>query len=158
MARSCRVRPSWDERSNASKKCKPSPLAYPTLDRLPTSRITALPRFANAAKAQAVARLPDDRRIATLLAFVRTLEASAHDDVLDLFDVVVTRMFSDAKVIGQKDRLGSIRDLDAAAQKLKQAFPDRRLTASNTAGARLLRQVAPVGISPGAAPARNFFA
>jgi hypothetical protein len=93
----------------------------PTLDRLPTSRITALARFANAAKAQAVARLPDDRRIATLLAFVRTLEASAHDDVLDLFDVVVTRMFSDAKAIGQKDRLGSIRDLDAAAQKLKQA-------------------------------------
>jgi TnpA family transposase len=93
----------------------------PSLDRLPTSRITALARFANAAKAQAVARLPDDRRIATLLAFVRTLEASAHDDVLDLFDVVVTAMFSDAKAVGQKDRLGSIRDLDAAAQKLKQA-------------------------------------
>ncbi len=93
----------------------------PSLDRLPTSRITGLARFANAAKANAVARLPDDRRIATLLAFVHTLEASAHDDVLDLFDVVVTGMFSDAKSVGQKDRLGSIRCLDAAAQKLKQA-------------------------------------
>ena len=41
--------------------------------------------------------------------------------MLDLFDVVVTGMFSDAKAAGQKDRLGSIRDLDAAAMKLKQA-------------------------------------
>jgi hypothetical protein len=41
--------------------------------------------------------------------------------MLDLFDVVVTSMFSDAKAAGQKDRLGSIRDLDAAALKLKQA-------------------------------------
>ena len=92
----------------------------PSLDRLPTTRITTLARFANAAKAQAVARLPDERRIATLLAFVRTLEASANDDVLDLFDVVVTGMFADAKAAGQRERLGSIRDLDAAALKLKQ--------------------------------------
>jgi hypothetical protein len=74
----------------------------PSLDRLPTSRITSLARFAGAAKAQAIERLPDERRIATLLAYVRTLEASAHDDVLDLFDVVVTDMFADAKAAGQK--------------------------------------------------------
>jgi len=93
----------------------------PSIDRLPASRITALARFANASKAHAVSRLPDDRRIATLLAFARSLEASAHDDMLDLFDVVVTGMFSDAKAAGQKDRLGSIRDLDAAALKLHKA-------------------------------------
>ena len=93
----------------------------PLLDRLPKSRITSLARFAAAAKAQAVERLPDERRIATLLAYIRTLEASAHDDVLDLFDVVVTGMFADAKAAGQKERLGSIRDLDAAAFMLRQA-------------------------------------
>ena len=93
----------------------------PSLDRLPKSRITSLARFAAAAKAQAVERLPGERRIATLLAYIRTLEASAHDDVLDLFDVVVTGMFADAKAAGQKERLGSIRDLDAAALLLRQA-------------------------------------
>src|SRR5262249_9764787 len=36
----------------------------PSLDRLPASRINSLARFASAAKAQSVARLPDDRRIA----------------------------------------------------------------------------------------------
>ena len=45
----------------------------------------ALARFATVAKAQAVARMPLERRTATLLAFVRTLEATAQDDVLDLF-------------------------------------------------------------------------
>jgi Domain of unknown function (DUF4158) len=73
----------------------------PSLDRLPTSRITNLARFAGAAKAQAIERLPDERRIATLLAYVRTLEASANDDVLDLFDVVVTDMFANAKAADQ---------------------------------------------------------
>jgi TnpA family transposase len=92
----------------------------PSLDRLPATRITALARFAGAAKAQAISRLPDDRRIATLLAFIHTLEASAQDDVLDLFDVVVTAMFANAKSVGQRERLGSIRDLDAAALKLRE--------------------------------------
>jgi len=93
----------------------------PSLDRLPKSRITTLARFASAAKAQAVERLPYERRIATLLAYIRTLEASAHDDVLDLFDVVVTDMFARAKAAGQQERLGTIRDLDAAALLLRQA-------------------------------------
>jgi hypothetical protein len=93
----------------------------PSLGRLPKSRITSLARFAAAAKAQAVERLPGERRIATLLAYIRTLEASAHDDVLNLFDVVVTGMFADAKAAGQKERLGDICDLDAAALLLRQA-------------------------------------
>ncbi len=96
-------------------------MGLPSLDRLPASRIASLARFAGAAKAQAVARLPDDRRIATLLAYMHTLNASAHDDVLDLFDIVVSAMFADAKKTGQNDRLGSIRDLDMAALTLRQA-------------------------------------
>jgi len=52
---------------------------------------------------------------------VRTLEASANDDVHDLFDDVVTGMFADAKAVGQRERLRSIHDLDAADLKLKQA-------------------------------------
>jgi TnpA family transposase len=93
----------------------------PRADRLPRTRVLALARFAGAAKAQAVARLPEDRRIAILLAFVRVLEASAQDDVLDLFDVVATRIFADAIRIGREARLRSLRDLDAAALTLRQA-------------------------------------
>src|SRR5829696_2274196 len=91
----------------------------PRIDRLPRSRVLALARFATASKAQAIMRLPDQRRVATLLAFVRTLEASAQDDVLDLFDVVVTRIFADAKKREEEARLRSLRDLDAAALVLR---------------------------------------
>lgn len=62
--------------------------------------MTALVRFATVAKAQAVAGMPEERRIATLLAFVRMLEASARCDVLDLFDSVVTKVFADAATVG----------------------------------------------------------
>ena len=68
----------------------------PQTARLPPGKIVALARFAAAAKAQAVARLPNDRRAATLLAFVRTLEVTAGDDVIDLFDAVATSMFAKA--------------------------------------------------------------
>lgn len=92
----------------------------PRTDRLPKTRVLALARFAGAAKAQAVARLPDERRAATLLAFIRALEASAQDDVLDLFDMLVTRMFADAIRKGREARLRGLRDLDAAALTLRK--------------------------------------
>ena len=92
----------------------------PRTDRLPKTRVLALARFAGAAKAQAVARLPDERRLATLLAFIRALEASAQDDVLDLFDLLVTRMFVDAVRKGREARLRTLRDLDAAALTLSK--------------------------------------
>jgi TnpA family transposase len=93
----------------------------PTVAHVPPGRVTALARFATVAKAQAVARMPEERRMATLLAFVRTLEASAQDDVLDLLDIVVTKVFADAAAVGKRARLRTIRDLDAAALKLRQA-------------------------------------
>ena len=96
-------------------------LDLPGTAHVPPGRVAALARFATVAKAQAVARLPKERRTATLLAFVRTLEASAQDDVLDLFDVVVTKLFADATAAGKRARLRTIRDLDAAALQLRRA-------------------------------------
>ncbi len=96
-------------------------LGLPGTAHVPPGRVAALARFATVAKAQAVARLPKERRAATLLAFVRTLEASAQDDVLDLFDIVVTALFADAAKIGKRTRLRTIRDLDSAALQLRRA-------------------------------------
>ena len=93
----------------------------PELDRVPPGKAAALARFASAAKAQAVARLPDDRRAATLVAFVRRLEASAGDDVIDLFDAVSTTMFARAQAKSKEARLRSLRGLDAAALQLRDA-------------------------------------
>jgi len=48
-----------------------------------------------------VARLPAERGKATLVAFLRTLEASAQDDVLDLFDIVVIKLITDAAAVAK---------------------------------------------------------
>ena len=96
-------------------------LGLPGVAHVPPGRVAALARFATVAKAQAVARLPEERRTAMLLAFVRTLEASAQDDVLDLFDVVITELFADAAAVGKRARLRTLRDLDAAALQLRCA-------------------------------------
>ncbi len=88
----------------------------PSTDRLPPGKVSSLARFAVAVKAQAVARLPADRR-----AFIQTLEASAGDDVIDLFDAVTTSMFAQAATASKEARLRSLRDLDAAALKLRDA-------------------------------------
>ena len=69
-------------------------IELPSTAHVPPGRIIALARFANVAKAQAVAQMPRERRVATLVAFVQTLQATAQDDVLDLFDVVVTKLFA----------------------------------------------------------------
>lgn len=86
--------------------------------RVPPSRVQTLARFATTAKSSAIQRLPDDRRLATLVAFAVTLEATAADDVLDLLDILITEIFSDATKAGEKARLRTIRDLDLAASQL----------------------------------------
>ncbi len=53
-------------------------------------------RFASTAKAAVIQRLPQSRRLATLVAFVMNLEASALDDALDPLDILITEMFADA--------------------------------------------------------------
>lgn len=55
-------------------------LALPQLSRLsiPPSRITILARFAMTARARAIARMPPDRKIATLVAFVQLLASARH--------------------------------------------------------------------------------
>ena len=44
------------------------------------------------------------RESPTLLGFVQRVEASAQDDVLDLFDIVVTALFADVTKIGKQGR------------------------------------------------------
>src|SRR6266508_6821234 len=61
-------------------------LALPrlTIRHIPPSRVHSLARFAMTDRAQPIDRMPDERKTATLLAFVQLLEATAHDDVLDI--------------------------------------------------------------------------
>src|SRR5882724_567831 len=88
---------------------------------IPPSRIAALTRVANTAKVTAVANLPPARRLATLVAFIHTLEASALDDALEVFEMLVHDVFGKAKKADQHARMRTLKDLDAAAATLAEA-------------------------------------
>ena len=87
----------------------------------PPGRVHLLARQAAAVRAQALARMPEERRIAMLLACARALEVSAQDDALDLLTLLLADLTRGAARTGQQTRLRTLRDLDAAALRLRDA-------------------------------------
>jgi len=112
-------------------------IKLPAAARIPAIRVAALARFAGAAKASAIVRLPNPRRLATLVAFVHCLEATAQDDALDVLEVVLRDLFGGAIKADKKARLRTLKDLDQAAailvsacqMLLDAALPDAELRA-----------------------------
>ncbi len=91
------------------------------LSTVPPVRVQALARYAAAARAQAIARMPPPRRHATLLAFAKVQEIAALDDVVDLLDQLITAMLARVEHAGQWRRLRTLKDLDSAALLLHEA-------------------------------------
>ena len=88
--------------------------------RIPPVWLQSLARYATTGWAPNMARMPEDRRIATLVAFAYTYSAATLDDALDLFDMLIADIAAKAKTLGQKKRLRSLRDLDEAALALAE--------------------------------------
>jgi hypothetical protein len=65
--------------------------------------------------------MSEQRRIATLLAFAHLLEATAQDDAIDVLDMLVETMLDRVEHDGERARLRTLRDLDAAALHLREA-------------------------------------
>jgi hypothetical protein len=86
--------------------------------RIPPVRLKNLARYAAMISVSKIARLPENRRIAMLIAFVTSVEIRTLDDALDIFDLLITGISRDAKRIGQKKRLRTLKDLDKSALAL----------------------------------------
>jgi TnpA family transposase len=93
-------------------------IKLPPAIHIPAIRVAALARFAGAAKASAILRLPNPRRLATLVAFVYCLEATALDDALEVLEGLLRDLFGDAVKADKKARLRTLKDLDQAAATL----------------------------------------
>jgi TnpA family transposase len=89
------------------------------LSRIPPGHVKALARYAAAARAQAIERMPEQRRIATLVSFAQDFEAGAQDDALDLLNQLITQYLARAKEDGKNERLRTIQELDAAALRMR---------------------------------------
>lgn len=96
-------------------------ITIPTASNIPQSRLASLARFAGTAKVTAINRLPAARRMATLVAFVHCLEATAQDDALDILDMILRDLFNKAERADRKTRLRTLRDLDRVTMILAKA-------------------------------------
>lgn len=85
---------------------------------IPKAKINHLARYVTVSWAPSIARMPDDRRMALLLAFAHVYETKALDDALDLLDMLITEITAQAKRTGEKKRIRNLGDLDKAALKL----------------------------------------
>lgn len=91
------------------------------LSRIPPGRVKTLARYAAAAKAQAVARMPREKRMATLLAFAIVYEIEAQDDAVELLNQLLSTALRKADNKGKAERLRTMPEFDRAAAHLRDA-------------------------------------
>jgi len=82
---------------------------------IPLIKIRQLAKQASITSAYRIGRMTEQRRIAVLVAFVKIYEVTALDDALDVLDLLVAKIVNDAKLIGKKKRLRTLKDLDRSA-------------------------------------------
>ncbi len=87
---------------------------------VPASRVKALAQYAVTTKAQNIANLTEQRRLATLVSFARQLAVTAQDDSLDVLDMLIRDLLARSVSSGKRSRLRTLRDLDAAALSLAE--------------------------------------
>ncbi|MBD2309539.1 Tn3 family transposase [Chroococcidiopsis sp. FACHB-1243] len=89
--------------------------------KIPPTRLKSLAKTALTVRAQAIERMSDSRRIATLVAFIYIMEAIATDDALDILNLLVKDLLSDSEREGKNQRLRTLKDLDTSALQLSVA-------------------------------------
>ena len=104
---------------------------------LPEARLARMARHAQLAWAQPLLRMGQERRVATLLAFMQALERTATDDILELFDGLMSALALRGEAKRRRERLRSLKDLDQAALLLQQAV---RILLDETVPDAALRQ------------------
>lgn len=88
---------------------------------VPRARRDALARYAASAWAGTIARMPDDRRTATLVAFAEHARAATLDDALDLLALLVDDLARSAERQGKRERLQRRGEYDRASLRLRAA-------------------------------------
>lgn len=86
----------------------------------PPARLRTLARYAATTWAPNIARMPYERRMATLVAFACIFETASLDDALDVLDLLITEIATRARLLGQKKRMRTLRDLDKTALDLRE--------------------------------------
>ena len=87
---------------------------------IPPVRFKSIARHAGMISMHKIARMPDRKRTAILVAFAKAYETIALDEALDVLDLLITYIAGEAKKMGQKKRLRTLKDLDKSALALAE--------------------------------------
>lgn len=82
---------------------------------IPPVRFKTLARYAGLVSMHKIMRMPKDRKIAVLVAYVASFVVNSLDDALDVFDLLMVDINRQSKLIGIKKRLRTLKDLDKSA-------------------------------------------
>ncbi|RLV57826.1 Tn3 family transposase [Parashewanella curva] len=85
---------------------------------IPVARLKNLARHPVMTSVYKLARLSDEKRISYLVAFIKYYETLALDDAIDILDMLITSIAGEAKRLGKKKRLRTLKDLDKSALQL----------------------------------------
>lgn len=88
---------------------------------LPVIQLRNLARYAGMTSVKYITRMPEQRKLAILTAFVKAQEITALDEAVDVLDMLIQDITREAKKTGQKKRLRTLKDLDRAALLLARA-------------------------------------
>ncbi|HDL8516779.1 TPA: Tn3 family transposase [Yersinia enterocolitica] len=113
--------PAFNEAIERWKTLNDFGLHADNLSTLPAVRLKNLARYAGMTSVFNIARMSPQKRMAVLVAFVLAWETLALDDALDVLDAMLAVIIRDARKIGQKKRLRSLKDLDKSALALASA-------------------------------------
>jgi len=113
--------PAFNEAIDRWKTLSDFGLHIDNLNAIPTVRLKNLARYAGMTLVFNIARMAPQKRTAILVAFVLAWDTLALDDALDVLDALLTVIIRDARKIGQKKRLRSLKDLDTSALALASA-------------------------------------
>ena len=87
---------------------------------IPPIRLKMIARHAGMITAPKIAEMPEQKRIAILVAFVKTFEIVALDDALEVLDQLTSEIIGTAKRRVQKNRIRTLKDLDKSALALAE--------------------------------------
>lgn len=73
---------------------------------LPAIQLRNLARYAGIASVKYIARMPEQRKLAILTAFVKAQEITTLDEAVDVLDMLILDITHEAKKSGRKNVLG----------------------------------------------------
>ncbi|ODS22346.1 transposase, partial [Candidatus Endobugula sertula] len=112
--------PAFNEAVNRYKGLMTFGIQDLDFSKVPPVRLTALARHAGMISMHKIARMSENKRIGMLVAFVQAFEVIALNEAIDVLDLLITDISREARKIGQKKRLRTLKDLDKSALALAE--------------------------------------